>query len=114
MATACINPGCKSRVPAELEAASQCVLHFTQVVERTCWELRLEIARGTANSARHSEVADFVADQGELLARVGTRTPGLSDELKSRILATFLTLMNLHERVEHAAGRKPATSLLGS
>lgn len=110
MATACTTPGCKSPVPAELAGASQCVLHFTQKVERTCWELRLEVARGTASAARHNELADFVADQGELLARVGTRTPRLSDELKSRILATFLTLMNLHERVEHAAGRRAATS----
>ena len=110
MATACTNAGCKSPVPAELESVSQCVLHFTQKLERTCWDLRLEIARGTASTARNAELADFVADQGEVLARVGTRTPKLSDELKSRILATFLTLMNLHENLERAAGRRSSIS----
>jgi len=111
MATACSNPGCKSPVPAELESAGQCVLHFTQQLERTCWDLRLEIARGTSSAARHAELSDFVADQGEVLARVGTRTPKLSDELKSRILATFLTLMNLHEHLERAAGRRASISV---
>jgi hypothetical protein len=111
MAIACTNPGCKSPVPPDLEGISQCVLHFTQQLERTCWDLRLEIARGTSSAARNTELADFVADQGELLARVGTRTPQLSDDLKSRILATFLTLMNLHEHVERAAGRRASISI---
>ena len=44
----------------------------------------------------------FVTDHGDLLARVATSGMQLTDDLKARILSTFLTLMNLRENLDRA------------
>lgn len=106
MSVPCRILGCKGTVPAELEPVSQCVQHFTLEVERRCAEMRLEVSRGSTDAPRRGTITQFVRAEGERLARIGTQAPGLSDELKSRILATFLTLMNLREKVDQATRRE--------
>ena len=44
---------------------------------------------------------------GEMLARSATSGLHLADEMKARILNTFLTLMNLRENLDRAALRQP-------
>ncbi|HEX9759882.1 MAG TPA: hypothetical protein VGA40_03135 [Candidatus Acidoferrales bacterium] len=100
MGVACRIAGCKGQVPAELEPVATCVQHFTLEVERRAGEMRLEVSRGQSDKKRRTDIVIFVREEGERLARIGTSTPGLSDELKARILATFLTLMNLREKVD--------------
>jgi hypothetical protein len=101
----CIIPGCKASVPEELASAGQCVSHYTLEVERQCTDMRLETVRGTTTPERRAEIFAFIGQQGGLLARVATGTARLPDEIKARILSTFLTLMNLRENVERAAAR---------
>lgn len=108
MGVACHIPGCKTDVPAELEAHRLCVSHFTLEVEHQCTEMRLETVRGTATPERRSEITRYIGEQGTILARVATNSPRMPDELKARILSTFLTLMNLRENVERAAARTSA------
>src|SRR5258706_15745678 len=47
----------------------------------------------------------FLTDNGERLARVATSGMSLTDDLKARILSTFLTLMNLRENLDRASMR---------
>jgi hypothetical protein len=42
-----------------------------------------------------------------MLARASTSGLPLADEMKARILNTFLTLMNLREKLDRAALRQP-------
>jgi len=44
----------------------------------------------------------------EKLARVATSGLHLTDDLKARVLSTFLTLMNLRENLDRAAMRTPS------
>jgi hypothetical protein len=44
----------------------------------------------------------FITEQGERLARVATSGLPLTDDLKARILSTFLTLMNLRENLDRS------------
>lgn len=48
----------------------------------------------------------YISDQGEVLARVATSGLHLVDEMKARILSTFLTLMNLRENLDRASLRQ--------
>ncbi len=105
MSLPCVIPGCKTPVPEELASLGLCVSHCTLDIERQCTEMRLETARGTTTPERRAEIYRFIGQQGSLLARVATNTPRLPDEIKARILSTFLTLMNLRENVERAAAR---------
>ena len=105
MGVSCQIRECKGIVPPELEAQRMCVSHFTLDVERQCGEMRLETVRGTASSERREAIAGYIREQGTLLARIATGNARLPDELKARILSTFLTLMNLRENMERAAAR---------
>jgi hypothetical protein len=107
MPSACIQAGCKSMVPAELESSKLCVMHFTLSVEKACAEMRRETVLGRTPHDRQVEIIHYVADRGELLARTATSGMHLTDELKARILNTFLTLMNLRENLDRAALRQP-------
>ena len=105
--SSCSAPGCKLTVPAALEAEKLCILHFTMEIERHCAEMRRETAVGRTARERQVEIINYVGGRGELLARTATSGLHLPDELKARILNTFLTLMNLRENLDRAALRHP-------
>ena len=105
--SSCSAPGCKSTVPAALEAEKLCILHFSMEIERHCAEMRRETATGRTGRERQVEIITYVGGRGELLARTATSGLHLPDELKARILNTFLTLMNLRENLDRAALRHP-------
>jgi hypothetical protein len=105
--TACSEHGCKGQVPNALEPVHLCVLHFTLQIEKGCAEMRRETVYGKTPHARQVEIINFIADHGEMLARASTSGLHLADEMKARILNTFLTLMNLRENLDRAALRQP-------
>ena len=107
MTNACEVTGCKMEVPAALREQLVCVLHFTLSVENSCAGMRRETALGNAPHERQREIMKFIAEHGERLARVATSGLPLTDDLKARILSTFLTLMNLRENLDRAALRQP-------
>lgn len=94
-------------VPAALESEKLCILHFTMEIERRCAEMRRETAVGRTTRDRQVEIITYIGGRGELLARTATSGLHLPDELKARILNTFLTLMNLRENLDRAALRHP-------
>jgi len=103
----CSEKGCKGQVPASLESVHQCVLHFTLKIENDCAQMRRETVYGKTPHARQLEIINFIAENGEMLARASTSGLHLADEMKARILNTFLTLMNLRENLDRAALRQP-------
>ncbi len=105
MPTQCSAPNCKFLTPTALEEERLCVLHFTLAVEQACAEMRRETALGKAPHARQVEIIQYISEHGELLAHVATSGLHLADEMKARILNTFLTLMNLRENLDRAALR---------
>src|ERR1700692_1693149 len=105
--TACSENGCKGPVPAALEAVHLCMLHFTLKVENDCAQMRRETVYGKTPHARQVEIIRFIADHGEMLARASTSGIHLADEMKARVLNTFLTLMNQREHLGCAALRHP-------
>jgi hypothetical protein len=107
MPNPCSTTGCKGTVPAPLESKQLCVLHFTQGVEQACADMRRETALGRTPHDRQVEIINYVTEWGELLARTATSGLHLPDEIKARILNTFLTLMNLRENLDRAALRQP-------
>ena len=107
MKTTCRAPGCKSDVPRAFEPEQLCLLHFTMSVEQACTQMRRETALGKAPRERQVEIIRYVGEHGEMLARVATSGMHLADEMKARILNTFLTLMNLRENLDRAALRQP-------
>lgn len=107
MSTACRIAGCKLSVPSQMDSEGICLLHFTLRLEQTCAEMRRETVMGKASHERQVEIMEFIAAQGELLARVSTSGLHMADELKARVLSTFLTLMNLRESLDRAAQRVP-------
>ncbi len=96
--------GCTAPVPLELAPEHLCVLHFTLSVEQACAEMHRQIALRGATAERQAEIAIYLGECALLLARV-TSNLRLSDELKRRILSTFLSLMNLRENLDRAASR---------
>jgi hypothetical protein len=102
MATTCKATGCKNETPAGLAEQQLCVLHFTLTIEGSCAEMRRETALGNAPNERQREIMRFITENGERLARVATSGLHLTDDLKARILSTFLTLMNLRENLDRA------------
>jgi hypothetical protein len=86
-------PGCHTPVPAELETEKLCVLHFLLSVEHTCAGMR------------RSEIAAHVKGTAEKLSHVAVISPPLTDEMKKRVLTTFLTLMNLQESLDRSTTR---------
>jgi hypothetical protein len=108
MPTSCRAPACKIDVPAPLEPERLCLLHFTLSVEQACAEMRRETVLGKATHARQVEIIRYIAEHGEMLARVSTSGLHLADEMKARVLNTFLTLMNLRENLDRASLRQPS------
>jgi hypothetical protein len=102
MTAACQIKGCKAEVPPALAEYHLCVLHFTLSVEDKCAGMRRETALGNAPHDRQHEIMKFITEHGERLARVATSGLPLTDDLKARILSTFLTLMNLRENLDRA------------
>jgi len=102
MATACQISGCKNEAPQALADQRLCVLHFTLSLEASCSEMRRETALGNAPQDRQREIMKFITEHGERLARVATSGLHLTDDLKARILSTFLTLMNLRENLDRS------------
>lgn len=98
----CCTPGCGTLVPAELEIERFCVPHFLLSAEKACTEIRRETAVGGSNAARRAEFESYVAASAVKLALIGTGTVRLSDEIKKRVLTTFLTLMILRENLDRA------------
>jgi len=96
-------PRCKLPVPAELDSVGLCVYHFTWSVEEACAEMHRQVALHKATVERRAQMATYVSECALLLARV-TSNLCLSDDLKRRILCTFLSLMNLRENLERAPG----------
>jgi hypothetical protein len=107
MATSCQIAGCKNDVPPALTDQRLCVLHFTLSLEAGCADMRRETALGKAPQERQREIMRFITEHGERLARVATSGLHLTDDLKARILSTFLTLMNLRENLDRASMRTP-------
>jgi hypothetical protein len=107
MSSTCSTSECKAAVPASLESEGLCVLHFTLAVEQACAEMRRETVLGNASRERQLEIIEYIAERGEVLARSATAGLNLPDEIKARILNTFLTLMNLRENLDRAALRQP-------
>jgi hypothetical protein len=105
MTEPCHSTGCKVEVPPELQGEGMCLQHFTLRLEQLCAELRRETVAGYASHERQVEIIRFIGNQGEMLARVSTSGLHLPDELKARVLNTFLTLMNLRESLDRAALR---------
>lgn len=99
---------CQLPVPEELEAERLCVLHFILMIEQDCASLRRETAMGRSTPGRQTEITNYVRATAMKLTEVATGRLRQSDELKKRILTTFLTLMNLQESIERASNRTPA------
>lgn len=108
MFVSCEVIGCKTPVPPELESKRRCVLHFTLELEQACMQMRRETAMGTSGRERHAEMTSYIAEHGEMLARLATSGASLTDEVKARILSTFLTLMNCRENIERSVSRQEA------
>jgi hypothetical protein len=102
MGTPCQAAGCKNEAPPALAEQKLCVLHFTLALETSCAEMRRETALGNATHERQREIMKFITEHGERLARVATSGLHLTDDLKARILSTFLTLMNLRENLDRS------------
>ena len=81
------------------------MLHFTLSLESGCAAMRRETALGNTGHDRQKEILRFITENGERLARVATSGLHLTDDLKARILSTFLTLMNLRENLDRASMR---------
>jgi hypothetical protein len=108
MSEPCHISGCKHDVPAALVEQKLCILHFTLSLEASCAEMRRETALGNAAHERTREIMRFITEHGEKLARVATSGLHLTDDLKARVLSTFLTLMNLRENLDRASMRTPS------
>jgi hypothetical protein len=101
----CCIPGCGTSVPAELDLEGFCVAHFLSAAEKACAEMRRETAAGAASAIRQAEAENYVAAVAVKLALVGTGSARISDEIKRRVLTTFLTLMILRENLDRASNR---------
>jgi hypothetical protein len=107
MTEPCHISGCKHDVPNALSEQRLCILHFTLSLEASCSEMRRETALGNTPHERQRQIMSFITENGERLARVATSGLHLTDDLKARVLSTFLTLMNLRENLDRAALRTP-------
>jgi hypothetical protein len=87
-------------VPAELEIERFCVPHFLSSAEKVCAEMRRETVADGSNAIRRAEFESYIAASAVKLALIGTGSVRLSDEIKKRILTTFLTLMILRENLD--------------
>ncbi len=111
MPAICTSPGCKFLVPAEVESERLCAVHFIAAVDQACNDIRHETVMGETAPARREEILRYVAQHGEMLARLATGGARLPDAIKGRILNAFLALMNLRENLDRGAARKAAMPL---
>lgn len=101
----CRIGGCRAEVPGELVPEGLCLHHYTVQVDLNCSGMRRETALNVLSAERREEILQYLAATGEHLAHLATGHIALSDEMKARILNTFLTLMNLRESLERSANR---------
>jgi hypothetical protein len=87
-------------VPAELRIEGFCVPHFLSSAEKAFSEMRREAATGESSATRRAELEAYVAASAMKLALIGTGSVRLTDEIKKRVLTTFLTLMILRENLD--------------
>jgi hypothetical protein len=80
-------------------------VHFILGIDHDCADLRRETAMGKTSPERQAEIAAYVKATAMKLTEVATSRMRLSDELKKRILTTFLTLMNLQESLDRSNNR---------
>ena len=113
MPDTCTAPGCKAPVPADLGPDHLCLLHFTIVLEQNCAKMRRETVTSNASKERLEEIVRYINDGGERLALVATSGIHLTDEIKARVLSTFLTLMNFRENLDRAAQRQAPVRSFG-
>jgi len=97
--------GCRAAVPRELEAESICVLHFLLSIESACTDMRREAAMELATPVRRREIESYIKATALKLSDVATSNTRMTDDLKKRVLTTFLTLMNLQESIERSSTR---------
>jgi len=109
MSEGCRVIGCPASVPVQFAEVRMCVFHFTVFIEDECAEIRRETALGKINRSRREECIDKIVGRGEMLARVATDGQPKSDELKTRIVSTVLTLINCRENMDRAALRHAAS-----
>ena len=107
MARPCSAPGCKGSVPTALDSQAVCIHHYIVSVERACADMRRETVTGRAPHERQQEIISYIGEQGGVLARTATSGLHLPDEMKARLLNTFLTLINLRENLDRAVMRVP-------
>lgn len=105
MAEQCRVMGCPGRVPTQFAEVRMCVFHFTVFIEDECAEIRRETALGKISHSRRTECIDKIVRHGGMLATVVTDGSVKSDELKTRIVSTVLTLINCRENMDRAALR---------
>lgn len=105
MSVTCSAMGCRTTVPPDLESERLCLLHFTLNLEQECGQMRRETTHGKVNRQRVEEILRYIGERGEKLARVATSGAAQSDEIKSRILSTFLTLMNFRDNLDRSLQR---------
>lgn len=98
-------PGCHTPVPAELVTEKLCVLHFLLSIEHACAGMRRETVIGGSSAVRRTEIAAQLKATAEKLSHVALISPALTDEMKKRVLTTFLTLMNLQESLDRSTAR---------
>jgi len=94
-------------LPPALREEGLCLLHYTLTVEEECGAIRRETTIGDTTPERHEELFDQIARRGETLVNVATSGFSMTDEMKARVLSTFLTLMNTRESVDRSAARRP-------
>jgi hypothetical protein len=110
--------GCAAPVPPELASERMCVYHFTRSIERSCSEMRRETSRSgnPVTAQRQAQLARSLQAYAAVLASVSMGTHRLTDELKKRILTTFLTLMvereNLCRHVTPSVSKAPSNGHL--
>lgn len=105
MSITCSAMGCRVTVPPDLESERLCLLHFTLNLEQDCAQMRRETTLGKVGRERVEEMLRHIGEQGEKLARVATSGAAHSDDIKARILSTFLTLMNFRDNLDRSLQR---------
>jgi hypothetical protein len=92
--------------PWPIEDWQPALLHKNGAGGLACAEMHRQLALRKATVERRSEMATYVSECALLLVRVISNLC-LSDDLKRRILCTFLSLMNLREILERAPSGHP-------
>jgi len=101
----CCTPGCGTLVPEQLAVEGLCVPHYLLSAEKACSDIRRETVGSGSSAARRADIECYLAGCAVKLAYLGTGGVRLSDEIKRRVLTTFLTLMILRENLDRAANR---------